>query len=473
MGRRIHAPTALTGVRVISELRRLLRLPDFRKLFAVRLTSQTGDGMFQVGLATLFFFSPESASTAAGVAAAFAVLLLPFTVVGPWAGVLLDRWRRRQVLVVGNLVRFVIASAIAVLLLTGGVGPPVYVLALVTLSINRFLLSALSAALPRVVDGPLLLTANSLTPTLGAGAAGLGGGIGLALGLVLAQGRGKDAVVLGAAAALFLAASHLAARMPPDLLGPGHRAGGASLRRSLAELAQGLADGARHLRRRGTPARALAVMATHRFLYGVVFIASILISRNLLADPANTSAGLATFGTVLAASALGFVVAAVATPVLSPRTGAHAWIVLCLVLAAASQLLLTVTITRWALLLGAGMLGLAAQGAKIAVDTIVQLDTDDAFRGRAFALYDVLYNAAFVASAALAALVLPDTGYSRVVFAALAAGYLATAALYWSRSRPTRIRTRRRPGQRFRELTSVLRGPALRRTAEPSRDADS
>ena len=92
-------------VQVIADLKALWPLRDFRKLFAVRLVSQTADGMFQAGLATLFFFSPENASTATGVATAFAVLLLPFTIVGPWAGVLLDRWRRRQVLFVGNLVR--------------------------------------------------------------------------------------------------------------------------------------------------------------------------------------------------------------------------------------------------------------------------------------------------------------------------------------------------------------------------------
>ncbi|MEK8226781.1 hypothetical protein NKG05_12870 [Oerskovia sp. M15] len=42
---------------MISELGVLLRLRDFRKLFAVRLVSQAGDGMFQVGLASLLFFS--------------------------------------------------------------------------------------------------------------------------------------------------------------------------------------------------------------------------------------------------------------------------------------------------------------------------------------------------------------------------------------------------------------------------------
>ena len=422
-------------MQVIRELRELLRLSDFRKLLTVRLASQTGDGMFQVGLAALFFFSPENASTATGVAEAFAVLLLPFTVVGPWAGVLLDRWRRRQVLFVGNLARVAITLAIAIIILTSGLGPAVYVLALVNLSINRFLLSALSASLPRVVGGPLLLTANSLTPSLGAAASIAGAAAGFALGLVLEPGRTKDAAILAVAALVFATASALATRMGRDLLGPDTRADAVAMARALHALGRGLVDGARHLRRRGTPARALAVMATHRFVYGVVFIASILISRNLLEDPANASAGLRTFGTVLAASVIGFVLAVVLTPVLSPRTGPHVWIVYCLVLAAASQFLLAATIARWAVLAGAVALAGAAQGAKIAVDTIVQRDTDDAFRGRAFALYDVLYNAAFVGAAALAALVLPDTGYSRTVFAALALVYLAAAAIYLARSR--------------------------------------
>ncbi|WP_298459088.1 MFS transporter [uncultured Cellulomonas sp.] len=418
----------MTGVHVITELRRLLRLEGFRRLFAVRLVSQAGDGMFQVGLATLFFFSPESAGTATGVAAAFAVLLLPFTVVGPWAGVLLDRWRRRQVLLVGNLVRVAITLVLSALLLTQGVGPAVYVLALVNLSINRFLLSALSAGLPRVVDGPLLLTANSLTPTLGAGAAFVGGGLGLVLGLVLEPGRAKDAAVLLGAALLFAAASGLATRMAAGLLGPEHPADGQALRRELRDLARGLVDGARHLLARRTPARALGVMAVHRFLYGVVFIAAILMSRNLLAGPGQE--GLAVFGLVLAVLAIGSAVAVVLTPVLGQRTGPHRWIVLCLLLAAISQGLLVVTSALPAVLAGAGLLGLAAQGAKIAIDTIVQRDTADAYRGRAFALYDVLYNAAFVGAAALAALALPDAGYSRAVFAGLGVAYVVVAVAY-------------------------------------------
>ncbi|MDM7855018.1 MFS transporter [Cellulomonas alba] len=427
-------------MQVIDDLKALWPLRDFRKLFAVRLVSQCGDGMFQVGLATLFFFSPEKASTAVGVATAFAVLLLPFTIVGPWAGVLLDRWRRRQVLLYGNLTRVVVTSVIALVMVTQGATPLVYVLALVNLSINRFLLAALSASLPRVVDGPLLLTANSLTPTLGTAASVAGGGIGFLLGMVLPTGRVRDASALVLAAAVMACAAALAARIGRDRLGPEARADAAQLRAALGTLARGLVAGARHLVERRTPARALGIMAVHRFLYGVVFIASLLISRNLLSDPLDANAGLATFASVLGASGVGFFAAVILTPVVTPKVGPHTWIVLCLTLAAVSQAVLVAWYSLPVILVAAAALGLAAQGAKIAVDTIVQRDTDDAFRGRAFAIYDVLYNAAFVGAAALAAALLPDTGYSRALFAALAAGYAAGAVVYGAASRRTPAR---------------------------------
>src|SRR5690606_36019542 len=97
-----------------------------------------------------------------------------------------------------------------VLMVTVGVGPAVYVLALVTLGVNRFLLSALSAGLPRVVEREQLLMANSLTPTLGAVSAVVGGALGFVIGRVVPGGPVEDGVVLACAAALFGAASALA-----------------------------------------------------------------------------------------------------------------------------------------------------------------------------------------------------------------------------------------------------------------------
>ncbi|PZR53145.1 MFS transporter [Xylanimonas oleitrophica] len=418
---------------VLSELRALLRLSGFRKLFAVRLVSQAGDGMFQVGLASLLFFSPESQGSAAGIAGAFAVMLAPFTVVGPFAGVLLDRWRRRQVLVWGNAVRLVVTLAMGTVMLSVGGGSAwVIVLGLAALSVNRFLLAGLSAGLPRVVDGPLLLTANSLTPTLGAGAAFVGGGVGFVLSLALPEGRVHDASALLCAAVVFGAASLLALRLAPDQLGPEHPARG-DLRGELAAVVRNLAGGARYLAARRTPGQALMAMAAHRFLYGIVFIASILIARNLLTSPGDTAAGLATFGLVIGMTGVGGAGAVLLTPTLSRYTGPQVWIALMLLLAAASQVLLMTTPERAVVLTGAALLGLAAQGAKIAVDTVVQRDTHDDVRGRAFAFYDVLYNAAFVGAAALAAFAVPDTGWSRELFGVLAAAYVVAAVLLWTR----------------------------------------
>lgn len=426
---------------VLGELRALLRLPGFRKLFAVRLVSQAGDGMFQVGLANLLFFSPESQGSAGAIAGAFAVMLAPFTVVGPFAGVFLDRWQRRQVLVLGNAARVVITGTMAVLMLTQGVTPAIYVLGLAALSVNRFLLAGLSAGLPRVVQGDLLLTANALTPTLGAGAAFLGGGVGFVLGLLMPAGRVQDATALACACVVMGCAALLGLRMSRTLLGPLQPAVG-SIRNEILVVARGLADGARYLTARRTPGQALLVMALHRFLYGVVFIASILMSRNLLAAPGDRTAGLATFATVIGATGVGGGLAILFTAVLARRMAPQTWIAVMLLVAGASQLILVPEPRFATVVTAAALLGLAAQGAKIAVDTIVQRDAEDAYRGRAFAFYDVLYNAAFVGAAALAAFLVPDAGWSPGLFTALSVGYVAAAILFGARGSRTAARVR-------------------------------
>ncbi|GAA4425605.1 MFS transporter [Georgenia halophila] len=415
---------------VLSDLRTVAVNSGFRRLFAVRLVSQCGDGAFQIGLATLFFFNPQNMATAESVAAAFAVLLLPFTVVGPFAGPLLDRWRRRQVLLFGNAIRVVFAVVLAALMMTVGVSVGVYVLALVTLGINRFLLAALSAALPKVVARDHLLLANSITPTLGAVSAAVGAGIGFVIGLLAPAGTLKSGVVLVVSGALFAGASALALRLGRDQLGPREPDAKVELWAEVRATAADMVDGARYLYARHTPGMGLTVMALHRFLYGMNFLALLLISRNLLADPLDAAAGLAMFGTLTAVSFAGNGLAIVLTPIAHESMRPSSWVAVCLGIAAASQAILATTPQLWVIVVAAVLMGLGVQGAKIAVDTIVQRDTDDTYRGRAFSLYDVLYNAAFVGAAALAAAALPDTGWSRGVFVVLTAVYVVIAVAY-------------------------------------------
>ena len=131
-------------------------------------------------------------------------------------------------------------------------------------------------------------------------------------------------------------------------------------------------------------------------------------------------------------SGAGFVSAAVVTPVATERVSRRSWVLGLLACAAVVTLFPGGLYTVPALLVASFVLGLAAQGVKIVVDTLVQTNVDDVFRGRVFSLYDVIFNVAFVAAAAVAALVLPATGRSYPVLVATALGY-ALVALWYAR----------------------------------------
>ena len=82
-----------------------LSSPDFRRLFLVRLASQFADGLFQVSLIASVVFSPDKQSTTIGLFKATLVIALPYSVIGPFTGVFIDRWRRRRILVVAPWVK--------------------------------------------------------------------------------------------------------------------------------------------------------------------------------------------------------------------------------------------------------------------------------------------------------------------------------------------------------------------------------
>src|SRR4051812_23145652 len=257
----------------VSDLLVVLRGRDFRRLFAVRLASQASDGAFQVGLASLVFFSPDRATTPEAVAIAAVVTVLPYTLIGPFAGVLLDVWPRRQVLLFANALRAVMVLGVSALVLAGAVGAPLYLAALACLSVNRFFLAGLGASLPHVVPRHELVMANAVSPTCGTVAALAGGGLAYLLRAQLPTGDPGDAVLLVAASAVYLVSALLALRMAADLLGPDH-----GERTAIGWAA--VVEGARHVRERRPARDALAVIGVHRFAYGLTTIATILLCRN-------------------------------------------------------------------------------------------------------------------------------------------------------------------------------------------------
>ncbi|MER5639546.1 MFS transporter [Kitasatospora sp. NPDC002227] len=414
----------------------LLRGRDFRRLLTARVLSQLSDGVFQVSLASYVIFSPERQASPADIASMLAVLLLPFSAIGPFAGVLLDRWRRRQVLYLGNLARFGLGLITGGLLLAHAPEWLFFGAALLVTALNRFILAGLSAALPRVVEPEQLVTANSLSPTLGTVAAASGGGIGFLVHLVLPPGKTADAALVTLAALLYLSASLSARRMAPDLLGPDARTDHPPLHRAIGEAAHDLTEGVHHLLRDCRPAvHALAAVTLSRFCYGVLVVVVLMLSRYTFNDPGDTAAGMATLGKTLAVSALGFFLAAVISPWCSRRLGIPGWLTTCSALAALFVPTLGLLFAPGPALLTALLLGIVTQGTKICADTLVQEAVEDEFRGRVFAIYDVLFNLAFVAAAGVTALVLPLNGRSAGVVVGVAVVYAATAGLYWRAAR--------------------------------------
>ncbi|MFJ5260651.1 MFS transporter [Streptomyces sp. NPDC088387] len=409
---------------VVRDLRVLLRFGDFRRLLAVRLLSQGADGVFQVGLATYVVFSPERQTSPTAIASAMAVLLLPYSLVGPFAGVLLDRWRRRQVFVHGNLLRAALATATAVLMISHVPDWLFYVSALCVTAVNRFILAGLSAALPRVVDSERLVMANSLSPTAGTLAATAGGGVAFAVRLLVAD---SDAAVVLVGAALYLCGALASLRISRELLGPDRALVRPQLRTALAGTTRDLAAGVRHLAAppRREAAWALGAMTLMRFCYGALTVTVLMLCRYALtSDPDD---GLALLGLALGISGAGFFVAALVTPWAAGRLGPGRWIVVCSGAAAVLEPTLGLPFATVPLLVAAFVLGLTTQGAKIATDTIVQSSVDDGFRGRIFAVYDVLFNVAFVGAAGVAALMLPPDGRSVPLVLTIAAVYGAVA----------------------------------------------
>ncbi|MEL3945278.1 MULTISPECIES: MFS transporter [Streptomyces] len=407
---------------VVGDLRVLLRLRDFRRLLAVRLVSQGADGVFQVALAAYVVFSPEKETSAAAIASAMAVLLLPYSLVGPFAGVLLDRWRRRQVLLYGNVLRAALACVTAVLILSDTPDWLFYASALCVTAVNRFVLAGLSAALPRVVDSERLVLANSISPTAGTLAATAGGGLAFVVRIVASD---SDAAVVLLGAALYLCAALASLRMSRELLGPDPELVQPHLRTALAGTARGLLAGVRHLAERRPAAHALVSMTLMRFCFGALTVMVLMLCR--YAWGSTEDDGLALLGVAVGISGAGFFAAAVVTPWAAGRFGPRGWLVLCAAAAAVLEPALGLAFAPVPMFIAAFVLGLTTQGAKIATDTVVQAAVDDGFRGRVFSLYDVLFNVSFVGAAGVAALMLPPDGKSASLVVTVAVIYAAIA----------------------------------------------
>jgi hypothetical protein len=423
----------------------------FLRLVTTRVSMQWSDGMFQAGLGGAVLFNPERQANPLDVAIGLIVLLLPYSVIGPFAGTLLDRWDRRGVMLVASGVRAGLVVLTALLVMSGAGGFPLYTSALLVTGVSRFLLSGLSAALPHVVVRRHLIEANAVSATVGAAVTALGATCAIGLRGLIGSGNVGSGLTTGCAVAGTLVGMLLLAGFRRHILGPdasahlpevtpdqpaevahvlAHLKEPADAHRppTVVAVAHGLIDGWRAAAAAPGVLSGFCAMAGHRLAFGASTLISLLLFRYSFTTSGMIRSGLAGIGEAVAAGAIGVVLAALITPPLAKKFGRQAVIRGTLLVAGVGQLAFGLPLIPLTVLIGAFLVSCAGQVIKLCLDSSVQDQVIDAARGRVFAFYDMIFNVAYVAAVAGTALLVPLSGRSRGLIVAAGVIYLLALA---------------------------------------------
>ena len=366
-----------------------LRSDDFRRLFTIRLLTQSGDGLFQATLIASIVFNPEEQNTILGFAIATLLISLPFSILGPFTGVFIDRWSRRKILVVAPLLR---VAAMWLVLFDPKAAPVLFFAgALWVLSVNRFYLATAVAVVPRLVPTEDLLMANSM--------ATVGGTVALLMGVFvggwmvdLSGGSGAPAIAL--AGVEWLVASLLATKIRSPLL-PHHvpeAPVGDELRRVVREFGDGITRLVRTPRALGP----ITSITLDQLGQGIVLVLSLFVFRDRFEE------GVGSFSNLIGAGGLGVLLGILTVGKLEERYPKERIVARAFFAGGLVLIAVSLYITGWSVLIASFAVGLTFAWKKIPVDTMVQEAIPDGYRGRVFAVYDVAYNLSRVAAAFLA-----------------------------------------------------------------------
>jgi len=412
-----------------------IKVPSIRRLLALRWTGQMTDGIFQSALASFILFSPERQPDAMSAAAAFAIVLLPYSLIGPLVGTILDRISRQRIILFANLFRSLTLIFIAGLIRNGATGIELTIFVLVAFGVNRLILAGLSAGLPLLLDTTgvegrtRLVSVNATAVTGGTVFVVIGGGIGIGLRNLLNTRMGADeadALVILLASLTFFIAALLALLLKKGELGPlPHELKNESVTQAYREMLAAF----RFLRSIRDCFLGITATAIQRSGLTALTLMALILNRNTFNDPANPEAGLAGFAFAITVAGIGITIGAILAPFGVARFGRHRWIRLSLAASSVLPVALAFEQNEFFLVATGFFAGMAGQGVKVTNDALVQSKIADQYRGRVFAVYDVMVNSGIVTGALIAALLLPADGVSGLLPALIAFVYLLIAAL--------------------------------------------
>jgi MFS family permease len=353
------------------------------------------------------FLSAEK-GTAIGVAKAYALLVIPFSLLGPFTGVVIDRWSRRRILTFTPLIRA--TALVGILALTSGdTDVLLYVLSLVVVSLNRFYIATTGAVVPSLVPEQDLLMANSITQATGTVVTFAG----LVLGTQIADQLGNTGLLV---IPLFMwpVSAFIAARISRVLRSAGPPR---PLHTEIRRVTTDLARGARRLV--ATPAAfgSITSISVDQFLFGLITVLSVVVFKEQFEQ------GVASYGRIVGVGGVGVILGTLTVGALEQRLEKPRIIALAFAIAGLAGLIVAPRITGATVFVMSFALGVTYPWRKVPADTIVQDTIPDRFRGRVFALYDLAFSLPRVAAAALAIVLVPKMTPGWFL-AASALGYL-------------------------------------------------
>ena len=379
----------------------LRRNREFRRLWLAHAISRSGDAFNTVAIVVLVF---QLTGTGRGVAGAVVFEVLPVLLIGPVAGIAADKMQRRRLMVSADIVRAITAASLVVV--TGSV-PTVFTVAFVLSAAATVFNPAAASLLPDVVDEADLLTANS---ALWSAAVIAQIALAPAAGLVIAVGGGVR-VAFAINAATFVVSALL-------LRGLRDRPTPASIevRGWAGALAGVTAVRANPLLRRLAVVQVLASSSAGA-TSGLLVI---LAQRHLGVGPRG-------FGSLLAAIGVG---AAIGPALLRRfiRAADRRWLFGPYLVRGAVDLTLATVANP--IVAGASLLayGMSTSTGTVAYQTTLQQAVPAGTRGRAIALFDILWNTTRLVSLCAGAL-LADSIDIRWVYFGAAALLIAAAAV--------------------------------------------
>ena len=377
---------------------------NFRRLWVAQIVSEIGDWFYTLSIYTLLL---QLTGQAGSVALALVLQVLPQTLVGPTAGVVNDRLRRKHVMIAADLVRFVVVLAMLLVRSRSTVWL-VYPLLLAETTMAAFFEPARSSVIPNITAEGEVLVANTLSSATWS----VNLLIGASVGGVVAAFFGRDAVfVLNALS--FLTSALLIGRMR---FAEPHAESAAPLRpRDLVDFSPVL-EGIRYIRSHPTLFPAVFAKAGELMVGPSWVIFTVMGAREFAVHGHGiNAAGGAMLGMSILLGGRG--IGALVGPIVSARWAGESdrrlrlGILFGYITIATGYCVLGVSRSVW---MAAACAMLAHAGGStvwVFSTTLLQLNTEDRFRGRVFSADLGLGSLSFAVTAYLAGYFL-DLGFS-------------------------------------------------------------